>query len=316
MKKNKIFKLIVLIFAIFIMTGCTVVLKDNKTKKAVYYEDENMKITLNENILCKPTSEGLINKYNEYKKQIDISKLPECTNFKPTDGNYDGLWETIVVKPLAWLILKLGAFTKKYGIAIIILSIIIRLILAPFTFKTAVQSENMKNMQPEMDRINKKYENKTDQESLNKKSMEMMTLYKKYNINPFSSCLFAFIQIPLLFGFLEAINRVPVIFEENLFGLVLGTTPLKAITSGHFEYIIIILLIVGTTFISQKLNKTAPTPQTNDINPNTMTNVMLIMICVMSLNFSVALSLYWIASTLFTIIQNLIVMKTKKKEVK
>lgn len=316
MKKNKIFKLIVLIFAIFIMTGCTVVLKDNKTKKAVYYEDENMKITLNENILCKPTSEGLINKYNEYKKQIDISKLPECTNFKPTDGNYDGLWETIVVKPLAWLILKLGAFTKKYGIAIIILSIIIRLILAPFTFKTAVQSENMKNMQPEMDRINKKYENKTDQESLNKKSMEMMTLYKKYNINPFSSCLFAFIQIPLLFGFLEAINRVPVIFEENLFGLVLGTTPLKAITSGHFEYIIIILLIVGTTFISQKLNKTAPTPQTNDINPNTMTNVMLIMICVMSLNFSVALSLYWIASTLFTIIQNLIVMKTKKREVK
>ena len=180
-----------------------------------------------------------------------------------------------------------------------------------------MQSENMKKMQPEMDRINKKYENKTDQDSMTKKSMETMALYKKYDINPFSSCLFAFIQIPLLFGFLEAINRVPVIFEENLFGLILGTTPFKAITSGHIEYAIIVILIGATTFISQKLNTTAPTPQTNDINPNTMMNFMLVMIVIMSLKFSVALSLYWIASTLFTIVQNLIVIKTsKKKEVK
>lgn len=316
MKKKKIFKLIVIVFCIFVLTGCTTVLKDTKTKKPVYYEDENVKITLNQNILCKPESKGLIDKYDKYKKQIDISKLPDCKDFTPSDGNYNDLWETIVVKPLAWLILKLGNLTKKYGIALIILSILIRLALAPFTRKTAMQSENMKQMQPEMDRINKKYENKTDQESLNKKSMETMALYKKYNINPFSSCLFAFIQIPLLFGFLEAINRVPVIFEENLFGLILGTTPLKAITSGHFEYIIIVILIAVTTYISQKLNKTAPTPQTNDINPNTMTNVMLVMISIMSLNFSVALSLYWIASTLFTIVQNLIVMKKVKKEVK
>ena len=153
---------------------------------------------------------------------------------------------------------------------------------------------------------------------------ELIPLYQNFrfsreinDINPFSSCLFAFIQIPLLFGFLEAINRVPVIFEENLFGLILGTTPFKAITSGHIEYAIIVILIGATTFISQKLNTTAPTPQTNDINPNTMMNFMLVMIVIMSLNFSVALSLYWIASTLFTIVQNLIVIKTsKKKEVK
>lgn len=313
MKRKKISKILILLFVVFIFTGCTTVLKDPKTKKAVYYEDEKVKITLNENILCKPTNEGLIKQYDKYKKQIDISKLPYCNKFTPSDGNYNNLWETLVVKPLAWLTLKIGNLVKSYGIALIILSILIRLILAPFTKKTAVQSENMKKMQPEMDRINKKYEGKTDQESMNKKSLEMMTLYKKYDINPFSSCLFAFIQIPLLFGFLEAVNRVPVIFEENLFGLVLGTTPLKAITSGHYQYIIIVLLIIGTTYISQKLNKTAPTPQTNDVDPNTMMNVMLILISIMSLNFSVALSLYWIASTLFTIIQNLLVKRQKKE---
>ncbi len=308
-------KILMLSFVVILLTGCTVTLKDPKTNKIVYYEDSNVKITLNENILCKPENKGVIKEYNKYKKQVNIEKLPSCNSFTPSDGNYNNLWETLVVKPLAWLTLKIGNLVNSYGIALIILSIVIRILLAPFTKKTAMQSENMKKMQPEMDRINKKYENKNDQESINKKSMEMMMLYKKYNINPFSSCLFAFIQIPLLFGFFEAINRVPVIFEENLFGLILGTTPLKAITSGHYQYIIIVLLIIITTYISQKLNKTAPTPQTNDINPNTMMNIMLIMISIMSLNFSVALSLYWIASTVFTIIQNLMVKKSFEKEV-
>ena len=312
--KNRLKKLVVFLFLIFMLAGCTTVLKDPKTKKVVTYEDKKLKITLNQNILCKPENKGVIEKYNKYKKQINIEKLPKCTKFKPSDANYSNLWETIVVKPLAFITIKLGMLVKSYGIALIILSIIIRFILAPFTKGTAQQSENMKKMQPEMERINKKYEGKTDQASMQAKSMETMQLYNKYNINPFSSCLFAFIQIPLLLGFLEAVNRVPVIFEENLFGLVLGTTPLKAITTGHYHYALIVILIGATTFISQKLNKTAPTPSTSDVNPNTMLNMMMIMIVFMSLNFSVALSLYWIASTIFTIIQNLIVKKRAEKK--
>ncbi len=313
MKKN-IKKIIIVLLLVVTLTGCTQILKDPKTKKAAYYENDSVKITLYQNILCQPTDKGLVKEYEKYKKQIDIKKLPECVNFKLSDSNYDGIWETLFVKPLAWLIVRLNKFFKNYGITIIILGLLIRLLLAPFTQKTAMQSENMKAMQPEMDKINKKYEGKNDQESMQKKSMETMQLYKKYGVNPFSSCLFAFIQIPLLMAFYEAINRVPVIFEGNLFGLILGTTPLKAVTSGHYEYIIIVVLIVGTTLLQQKLNKTAPTPQSGDINPNMMNNVMVIMIAVMSINFSVALSLYWISSTCFTIVQNLIAKRIKKKK--
>lgn len=313
MKKN-IKKVLVLFFVIFALTGCTTVLKDNKTNKVVYYENDSVKITLNENILCKPTDKGLIDKYNEYKKQIDIDKLPECSNFSIKDSNYDGMWETLFVKPLAWLIINFNKFIKNYGISIIVIGLLIRLVLAPFTQKTAMQSENMKEMQPELNRIEKKYEGKTDQESIQKKSLETMQLYKKYNVNPFSSCLFAFIQIPLLFAFYEAINRVPVIFEGKLFGLILGSTPLKAIMGGHYEYIIIVLLIIVTTYLQQKLNKTAPTPQNNDINPNMMGNMMVIMFAIMSINFSIALSLYWISSTTFAIVQNLIAKRIKAKK--
>ena len=313
MKNNKI-KVVIIFLLVLLLTGCTTVLKDTKSKKAVYYETNDVKITLYENILCQPTDKGLIKKYNKYKKQIDISKLPKCEKFEINDSNYEGLWENLLVKPLAWVLVNVNKLFKNYGITIVVIGLIIRLLLAPFTQKTAMQSEAMKEIQPEMDRINKKYEGRDDQASQQQKSMETMQLYKKYKINPFSSCLFAFIQIPLLMAFYEAINRVPVIFEGKSFGLILGTTPLKAITGGSWIYVVIPLLIVATTFLSQKLNKTAPTPQKGDINPNIMSNMMIVMIAVMSINFSVALSLYWIASTIFTIVQNLIAIQIKKNK--
>ena len=310
MKKN-LKKILVLFVAIFLLTGCTKVLKDGKN--AVIYENNSIKITLYENILCQPETKGLVKEYNKYKKKVDISKLPKCEKFKINDSKYEGLWENLFVKPLAWLIVRANKYIKNYGITIVLLGVLLRLILAPFSFKSMSQSENMKKMQPELDRLNKKFEGKEDQESQQKKSMEMMQLYKKYKINPLSSCLFAFIQIPLIMAFYEAINRVPVIFEGKLFGLVLGSTPMKAIAGGHWAYIVIVLLIAGTTFISMFMNKNS-TPQQQGMNPNIMPIMMTGMITFMSLNLSVALSLYWIASTLFTIVQNLIVILIKKRK--
>jgi len=309
--KKKITIILILFISLFLLTGCTKVLKDGK--QAVVYENKSVRLTLYENILCQPESKGLIKEYNKYKKKVDISKLPKCEKFKIKDSKYEGLWENLFVKPLAWVIVRANKFIGNYGVTIVLLGVLLRLILVPFTYKTMTQSENMKKMQPELDRLNKKYENKLDQESQQKKSMETMQLYKKYKINPLSSCLFAFIQIPLIMAFYEAINRVPVIFEGKLFGLVLGSTPMKAISGGHWAYIIIVILIAGTTFASFYINKNA-TPQQQGMNPNIMPIMMTGMITFMALNLSVALSLYWIASTLFTIFQNVIVMLIKKRK--
>ena len=114
-------------------------------------------------------------------------------------------------------------------------------------------------------------------------------------------------------AFYEAVNRVPVIFEGKLFGLVLGTTPMKAMAAGHWFYIIIVILIALTTFISMFMNKNA-TPSQQGMNQNIMPIMMTGMITFMALNLPVALSLYWIASTVFTIIQNVIVMFIKKRK--
>ena len=128
---------------------------------------------------------------------------------------------------------------NNYGLALVLISILIRLCLMPLTKKTAMQSENIKKAQPEIDRINKKYDGMNDKDSQMKKSQEILLVYQKYNINPMSSCLLAFIQLPLFFAFLEAINRVPAIFEGSFLGMNLGMTPGTGIAQQNYIYIIL-----------------------------------------------------------------------------
>ena len=234
--------------------------------------------------------------------------MPTCQNFQINSGGYEGLWDSIFVKPLAWVIIQIGNFVKSYGLSLIITSLLIRLIAFPITKKTAIQSELISKAKPELDKLEKKYKDKTDQASLMKKSQEMTMIYKKYNINPVAGCLYAFLQIPLFIAFLEAINRVPAIFEEKFIGFQLGTTPLVGLQNDNFIYIIIIVLVGLSTYFSFKLNSTA-----TDINgQSSMINkVMVLTIVFMSLFMSSALGIYWITTNLFTIGQNLLVKRSK-----
>ena len=92
---------------------------------------------------------------------------------------------------------KILGFTGKYALSIIIVSLAIRLIAYPITRKTAMQSELIKKAQPELNKIQKKYADKKDQESMMKQNQETMAVYKKYGINPMGGCIFAMIQLPI-----------------------------------------------------------------------------------------------------------------------
>ena len=302
-KKNKNKLIILLLLVMFVTVGCTTRLtdKDGKTVKNPTTGQE-----LTENILCRPTDEETIDIY--INNGVNLEELPTCKDFNVTSGGYDGLWTSLFVKPLAWLILTIGEFVKSNGLALIIASLLIRLVAYPITKKTAMQSELMKKAKPELDRLEKKYENKTDNDSMMRKSQEMMMIYKKYNINPVSGCLFAFIQLPLFIAFFEAINRVPAIFEENFLGFQLGTTPLTGISDGSYIYIILTVIVGLSTFFSLKFNS-ASNPDNQQVK--TMNKVMFFMILIMSLFMSSALNIYWVTTNLFTVVQNLLVKREK-----
>ena len=304
MKKNR--KILIIMTCLLLLTGCTKTLKD-EDNNVVTNKETGQSIT--ENIICKPTDKDVIKIYKD--NNVKISKLPECDEFTPL-SNYEGLWTSVFVKPLAWVILQIGKLLNSYGSSIIITCLLIRVILMPITKKTAMQSELIKKAQPELDRLEKKYKGKESQEDQAKKAQEMMMIYQKYQINPMSGCLLAFLQIPLLFAFLEAINRTPALFENDFLVFQMGTTPWVGIFEhGNYWYILLLVLIIGTTFLSfRKTMKDQSGPTANQMKYTIY--FMLSMVSVASFTLPAALGIYWIASSLFTILQNLYVERKKK----
>ncbi len=331
MSKNK--KLLVVVFLlVLLITGCTKQLKDADGK---IVQDEKTKQTLVENILCKPVElkktyedaikqkkidydkiyeDGDISK-NDYQKKIknilNIDKLPVCTEISVVEGGYETFWTSVFVKPLAWVIVNIGKILKNsYGLAIIVVTILIKLILLPFTLKSLRQSENIKKAQPLLQKIDKKYANKTDQQSMMMKSNEMMAVYKKYKINPVSGCLLGFIQIPLFFAFYEALYRLPILFEGKFLIFKMGMTPFAGAQEGYWYYLILPIIVGLVTYFSFKMNKnTMPDDQMKQMNM--MFNIMIVMIFITSFSMSTAIIIYWITNSLLTIIQNLLVKRSK-----
>lgn len=305
--KNKTIKILGTILIAVSLTGCTKYIKEEK--KTVQNPETGQNLV--QNILCQPENETTRKIYEEH--EIEINNLPKCSEFKITSNGYDGsLWTTIFVKPLAFLIIKIGQIVKNYGLSVIIITILIRLALYPITKKTAMQSENMKKAQPKLEKLEQKYKDKTDQESMMQKSQEMMLIYKENNINPLSGCIFSLIQIPLFFAFLEALNRLPAIFEENFLGIQLGTSPMTALKNGQWYYLIFVILVVLATFFSFKLNQTASMNKDQEQQMKMMMNMSIVFIGIASITMSTGIEIYWIINNGFTIVQNLLVKRRKK----
>lgn len=310
MKKKYV---IILLILVFMLTGCTKYLQDDNKKRII---NESTGQSLPSNILCKPTSNELLEIYEKYNDKLDVplEKLGDCTELKYYDAeNYNGLWVQLIVMPLAWLIIRLGNLVGNYGLSVMLVGLLIRVVLLPFSIKMTKQSENMKKIQPEMAKLERKYAGKDDQESMMAKSQEMMMLYKKYNVSPFGSCLLSFIQLPLFFGFLEAINRIPAIFEGSLGVYQLGTTPLIGLKSGNYYYIILILLIMLTTYLSFKFsmnNGMGNTEQEKQMKM--MTTFMIVFISIASFSLPTAIALYWVVTNGFNVVQNLVIKKGVK----
>ena len=273
MKKSRVKILIILLISVFLLTGCTKQLLDSD-KKPVKNPETGQ--TLTKNILCKPTDKNTIKIYEENK------------------------------------IILLGTHLANFAISVIIVSLIIRFIAYPITKKTAMQSEVMKELQPELQKIQKKYKGKEDQESMMKQNQEMMALYKKYNVNPMGGCLFAMIQLPIFVAFFEAIQRTPAIFEDKFLGLQLGTTPSVGIsTSTFYAYALLIIIIGFSTFFSMRMS-TAGNNQ--DPTMKMMPTMMTGMIVITGIFMPTGLGIYWVTSNIFTLVQNYLVRRSKDKD--
>lgn len=310
MKKQ--IKILMLVICILLTSGCgkNNYLK-NENNEIVKYEETGQ--MLQKNIMCKPEENTeLYELYEKYNDQLDIKmeELPNCEEFKITSNESTSLWQFLFVKPLAYLIIKLGNVVNNLGISLIIIGLLIRVILLPLQVRSQKQSKNMQKAAPEIQKIEKKYQNRTDNESLMMKSQETMMVYKKYKVSPVLGCLLAFIQLPIFFAFLQAIYRIPTIYQQSLFGWNLGMTPYVGISKGHYSYLILVILIGLSTYFSFKYSMSqSMTTQGADAQKqmSMMTKVMTVMILFTSFSLPTAVGLYWIITYAFISVQTIVV---------
>ncbi len=107
----------------------------------------------------------------------------------------------VVAKPLSWFLHGFYSIVRNYGIAIIMLTVLVRSCMFPLSRRAAVMGQRMQEMQPEMKRINELYK-----DDMAKRGQEMQSLYKKYNLNPMASCLPVFVQIPIFIGLYRCVS--------------------------------------------------------------------------------------------------------------
>ncbi|MCK9471950.1 MAG: YidC/Oxa1 family membrane protein insertase [Bacilli bacterium] len=251
----------------------------------------------------------------------------------------------ILVWPMAALMYATGKFIGfgYYGIAIIISTLIVRTLAWPIYAKTNDLSLKMQLMGPEQAKLEAKYAGKTDQESMQRKQMEMMQLYKKHGVG-FGGCLLPLVQFPIFIAFYETLQRIPLTVSEEFtfnFGefstrflgidLFLGRTE-----AGTYQTwgVIILAAVVGITqiisqFLMQQRQKKAKAeqqsnvpayrqPQPTDVQKQTemtmkfMMYGMSIMMMVFVYNSTAALGLYWLVGNLYTTLQGYIGHKRSK----
>ena len=301
-------KIALALMCIFLLTGC----QKNFT---VVNEETGAQKNYVSNILCKPETKEMqqiyINNPEELEKvNVDYEKLPQCKNLKINSGEYEGLWTSLFVKPLAWVLVKVSNLVKSEGLGIMLVAFIMRALMLPLSLKSAKMSKNMSKAQMDLNRLEVKYKGREDKDSMMAKSQEMMMIYKKYDINPMSSCLFSFIQLPIFFAFLEALYRVPAFFETSFLSVFhLGTTPLEGIKAGNYWYIVLIVLILGATYFSFKNTNSSNGNAQQEQQMKMMSSFMVVFIGIASFSLQTSIALYWIVSNGFTVVQNMIMKK-------
>ncbi|UJL46409.1 YidC family membrane integrase SpoIIIJ [Virgibacillus sp. NKC19-16] len=229
-----------------------------------------------------------------------VALLAGCTEInQPITEESTGIWNNWFVYPLSWFITYMAElFNENYGLAIIIVTILARLLLLPLNIKQLKSSRAMQEIQPKLQELQKQYSSK-DQKTQQKLQEETMALFQKNGVNPLAGCLPIFVQMPILIAMYHAIMRTEEISTHSFLWFELGSPD---------PYFILPLIAGGATFFQQKLMM-AGSPAANNPQMQVMLYVMPIMIGVFAIFFPAALALYWVVGNVFMVAQTLLINK-------
>ncbi len=222
----------------------------------------------------------------------DVTEMEKFGNDLPL--SFDLTLEEIA-GPLLQLLLWIESHVGNYGVAIIILTIIVRLVLFPLTYRGSKSMKRMQQLQPRIKKLQEKYKNNRE-----KLGQEMMALYKKHKVNPVGGCLPMLLQLPIFFGLYSALSTAVELRHAPFYGWIqdlaapdgLGITPILMGISMYF------------------MQKMTPTGMM-DPNHVKIMQMLPIIFTVFTFTFPSGLVLYWVTSNVLSLGQQYLINRIK-----
>lgn len=234
-----------------------------------------------------------------------LSGCATQTTQKPTpiSHNSSNWWDAWVVYYLSQFVLWIAKVCGgSYGWAIIIFTVIIRVILLPLNAVQINSTRKMQEIQPELKALQEKYSSK-DLETRNKLNEETQKLYKEAGVNPYAGCLPMVIQLPVMWALYQAIWRTPEMQNGKFLWMDLGKPD---------PYYILPILATVFTFLSSYIATLSVPKSSQTTMTKMMSYVMAIMVGIWAIVFQSAISLYWVISNLFQVGQTLVLQNPFK----
>ena len=245
--------------------------------------------------------------YTLYFGPRDLEILKEVGH--SLDRAIDFGWFDIIAKGFLYLLLFFNKYINNYGVSIILLTVLVKVILWPLSHKSYKSMKEMQKLQPIMAKIREKHKN--DKQKMNQ---EMMSLYKTYKVNPMGGCLPMLVQLPVFFALFRLLGscielrHAPFVFWINdlsapdrlfhfSFSIPFMTPP--------FGVPVLTLLMGASMFIQQKM-----TPTPGDPAQAKMMMFMPIIFTFMFINFPSGLVLYWLVNNILSIGQQYRILKS------
>lgn len=217
-----------------------------------------------------------------------------------TSGNWWDRWIVYYMSAfLLWLAKIMG---NSYGWSIIVFTVIIRIILFPLNAISIRSTVKMQSVQPQLDALRKKYPDR-DVESRQLLQEQTSKLYKEAGVNPYMGCLPVLIQLPIMYALYGAIWRTPELQTGKFLWMDLGKAD---------PYYVMPILAALFTFLSTYITQLSTPKSSQSWMTNIMTYGMAIMVGVMAIYFSSAITLYWVISNLFQVVQTFILQNPIK----
>jgi YidC/Oxa1 family membrane protein insertase len=217
-------------------------------------------------------------------------------------------WFNFLAKPCVWLMNKLYSVIPNYGVAIIILTILIKVILWPLGSKSYKSMSEMKKIQPLMKEIREKYKN--DKKKMNE---EVMNLYRTYKINPLGGCLPMLVQLPVFFALYRMLYQAIELRHAPFFLWIDDLSAPDRLFRFDFAIpfmqppygIPVLTIIMGATMLLQQ----KMSPPMGDPTQAKMMMFMPLIFTVIFINFSSGLVLYWLVNNILSISQQYYIQK-------